>query len=170
MVIFNAILEKFNQQGEKTGWTYITIPTEIAQQLLPNNKKSFRTKGKIDQHTFAGKSLLPMGKGDFIFTVDSKMRKAIGKKNGALVKIEISFDPSDYQLNETLMECLTDEPQALQFFNSLTRSHQNYFSKWIDDAKTENTKTKRIAQSINAFLKNQGFPEMIRHQKNLKNR
>jgi uncharacterized protein YdeI (YjbR/CyaY-like superfamily) len=60
---------------------------------------------------------------------------------------------------------LSDEPEALKFFNSLTGSHQRYFSKWIESAKGDETKAKRIAQSINAFLKKQGFPEMLREQK-----
>jgi uncharacterized protein YdeI (YjbR/CyaY-like superfamily) len=68
-------------------------------------------------------------------------------------------------MNVEFMECLTDEPEALQFFNSLTGSHQRYFSKWIESAKTDDTKAKRIAQSINAFLKKQGFPEMMRANK-----
>jgi hypothetical protein len=39
MIQFNSIIQKFNEQGEKTGWTYIAIPIEIAQQLNPTIKK-----------------------------------------------------------------------------------------------------------------------------------
>ncbi|MEO6220382.1 MAG: YdeI/OmpD-associated family protein, partial [Ginsengibacter sp.] len=59
-------------------------------------------------------------------------------------------------------DCLKDEPPALFFFKSLTGSHQRYFSKWIDDAKTEPTRVKRITMAINALSKNWGYPEMIR--------
>jgi hypothetical protein len=33
MIQFNCLIEKFGEQGEKTGWTYIVIPAAIAQQL-----------------------------------------------------------------------------------------------------------------------------------------
>jgi hypothetical protein len=45
-------------------------------------------------------------------------------------------------------------------------SHQVYFSKWIESAKTNATKTKRIVMALTAFSKKQGYPEMIRENKN----
>lgn len=164
-VKFTTAILRFGKQGEKTGWTYIVIPADVAQKLQPGNRKGFRTKGKLDNFKFSGKSLIPLGKGEFILTLDKAVRKGLGKRHGELVKVEIEFDKSEYELNAEFMECLSDEPDALKFFNMLTRSHKNYFSKWIESAKTEETKAKRIAQSINAFLKKQGFPEMLREQK-----
>ena len=164
-VSFTTTILKFNKQGEKTGWTYIVIPADIAQQICPDNKKGFRTKGKLDNYKFSGKSLLPMGKGEFILTLDKDIRNAIGKRHGAMLNVQMEFDKSQYELNTEFMECMSDEPDAVVFFKTLTRSHQNYFSKWIESAKTEDTKAKRIAQAINAFLKKQGYPEMLREQK-----
>jgi len=164
-VKFTTTILRFGSQGEKTGWTYIVIPADIAHKLQPGKKKGFRTKGKFDNYKFSGKSLIPLGKGEFILTLDKTIRKAIGKKNGAMLHVQLEFDKSEYRVNAEFIECLNDEPEALNFFNSLTRSHKNYFSKWIESAKTEETKAKRIAQAINAFLKKQGFPEMLRANK-----
>src|SRR6187431_2194822 len=125
-VQFTTTILRFGSQGEKTGWTYIVIPADIANKLQPGNKKGFRTKGKLDNHIFSGKSLIPMGKGEFILTLDKGIRKAIGKRHGAMLNVQIEFDKSEYQLNTEFMECLNDEPEALKFFNSLTRSHKNY--------------------------------------------
>jgi uncharacterized protein YdeI (YjbR/CyaY-like superfamily) len=61
-----------------------------------------------------------------------------------------------------LKECLEDEPAALAFFNSLLPGHRTYYIKWLETAKTEPTRIKRIAQMVNALSKKQGFPEMIR--------
>ena len=44
MIKFTATIKQFAEQGEKTGWTYIDVPENIALQLKPNNKKSFRVK------------------------------------------------------------------------------------------------------------------------------
>ena len=66
MIKFISTIQKFEKQGEKTGWTYIEIPEAIATQLLPNNKKSFRVKGKLDDYEINGIALLPMGSGNFI--------------------------------------------------------------------------------------------------------
>ena len=46
MIQFTVTIHRFEKQGEKTGWTYIEIPSDIAQKLKPGNKKSFQGKRK----------------------------------------------------------------------------------------------------------------------------
>lgn len=165
IIKFTTTILRFGKHGEKTGWTYIVVPADVAQKLKPGNKKGFRVKGKLDDYLLSGKSILPMGKGEFILPIDLKIRNAIGKRHGAIVNVQLEVDKTEYQINKEFLECLNDEPDAIKFFNTLKGSHQRYFSKWIEAAKGEETKAKRITQSINAFLKKQGFPEMLREQK-----
>ena len=159
---FSATLKKFESKGEKTGWTYFEIPAEIAQQLKPGNKKEFKVKGKLDNYPLKRVSLIPIGGGSFIMAVNATMRKAIGKRHGATIRVELGEDRSEFVFNKDFLACLKDEPGAMNFFKSLPGSHQRYFSKWIDSAKTEPTKIKRIAMSVNALAKKWGYGEMIR--------
>jgi hypothetical protein len=165
MVRFETALRKFDKQGEKTGWTYIEIPADIAAKIKPGEKKSYRVKGKLDNHTLTGVAMLPMGAGAFIIPVNGDMRKAIGKRHGAMVKVQLEEDKKPFQFNKDFMDCLKDEPNAAQFFKTLSGSHQRYFSKWIDSAKTEPTRVKRIAQAVSALSKKMGYPEMMRSQR-----
>ena len=165
MINFRTTILKFNSQGEKTGWTYVEISAELADKLHPGNKKSFRVKGKLDAHPIKGVSLLPMGEGIFIMAINGAMRKSIGKQKGALVQVQLKIDKMPYQQDTALMECLADEPAALSNFKSLPKSHQNYYSKWIDSAKTPTTKTKRIAMTVNAMFKKMDFGQMLRSAK-----
>jgi hypothetical protein len=165
MIHFTATMKRFDKQGEKTGWTYIEIPADLAQKLKPGNKKEFKVKGKLDDHAINRVSLMPMGGGAFIMPINAAMRKAIGKRHGAMVKVQLTEDKTEFIFNKDFMDCLADEPAAGAFFKTLPGSHQRYFSKWIDDAKTEPTKTKRIAQAITALSKKQGYGEMIRSNK-----
>ncbi len=164
MIRFETIIKKFDKQGEKTGWTYIHIPATIAEQLCPGNKKSFRVKGRFDAFAFDAMALLPMGEGDFIIPLKADIRKAIKKRAGDKLSVQLSFQPKGYELAADFMACLEDEPKALTHFNTLTGSHRNYFSKWIESAKTEDTRTKRIALAVNALVRKMGYPEMIREQ------
>lgn len=166
MVSFTAILQKFDSHGDKTGWTYIEIPADIAEELNPADKKAFRVKGKLEKHAIQGVGLIPMGGGKYILAVNSEMRKAIKKNKGAMVKVQLAID-RPYELMPELVECLQDEPKAWEFFNSLPRAHQNYFSKWIESAKTEATRAKRLVMTVNATAKGWGYGEMIRAQKDL---
>ena len=166
MVTFTATILQFAAQGEKTGWSYIGIPEEIANQLKPGNKKSFRVKGKLDAYSIKAVSLLPMGGGDFIMPFNASMRKGTGKRKGATVKVTLQTDDKPLTLNKELMECLADEPPALAFFNTMPKSVQHYYSKWVESAKTVPTKTKRIVMAVSSLAKKMNYTEMIRAQKN----
>ncbi len=167
MVEFTATIKKFDKQGEKTGWTYIEISAAIALKLNLENKKAFRVKGFVDEDAFSGISLLPFGGGDFIMALNAAIRKSIGK--GAILKVGLEPDQRPVLLSTDLMQCLSDEPRALSFFQKLSKSHQNYYSKWIESARTEATKAKRIAQTVTACLHGQHFGKMIRSLKNERN-
>ncbi len=52
---YTAIIKKFANQGEKTGWTYIEVPSLQAQKLKPGNKTTFRVKGNLDNYSLRQK-------------------------------------------------------------------------------------------------------------------
>ncbi|MBS1607301.1 MAG: DUF1905 domain-containing protein [Bacteroidetes bacterium] len=162
MVKYTTTILQFAEQGEKTGWTYIEIPVDIAEKLKPGNKKSFRVKGKLDNFSIQKIALLPMGGGRFIMALNAEMRKRIGKRKGAMLKVQIEEDETPLKISKELLECLKDEPKAFAQFNKMPRSHQHYYSKWIESAKTESTKAKRIAMTVNAMIKGMDYGEMLR--------
>ena len=137
----------------------------MAQKLKPGNKKTFRVKGKLDDHPIKNIALLPAGGGDFIMALNATMRKDIHKRKGSMLKVQLEVDSKSQPLSKELMECLADEPKALAFFNDFVPSHKRYFSNWIESAKTEPTKTKRITQTITALLKGFDFGQMLRSLK-----
>lgn len=153
---------KFAKKGEKTGWTYIEVPADLAEKLFPGNKKSFRVKGSLDDYKIQSVALLPMGGGDFIMPLNAAFRKGIGKPHGAMLRVTLQRDTAELVIDPDLMECLKEEPEAFNYFSSIPKSHQNYFSKWIEAAKTTETKAKRITRTIYALSNKMSYAEMIR--------
>lgn len=162
MIHFTTTILRFKDQGEKTGWTYIEVPASLAGKLMPGNKKGFRVKGFLDDYPFGGISLIPMGGGNFILTLNATVRKGIKKNPGTKLQVRMEVDTKPILPPKELIECLSDEPKALERFHQLPKSHQNYFTQWINGAKTEPTKAKRIASSINSLAKGLGFAEAVR--------
>ena len=162
MVTFKAMLQKFGNKGEKTGWTYIDIPEKIAQKLKHSCKKSFRVKGEIDEYCIKGIALTPMGDGNFILAVNASIRKAIKKIEGAFVRVNIEEDTEEILSDAELLECLKDEPAAYDYFKKLPPSHQNWFSNWVNNARIQITKTKRMAIIVTACIQKMPFAEMIK--------
>jgi len=166
MIKFEALISQFGEQGEKTGWSYIEIPADLAQQLKPGNKKSFRVKGVLDSLPVNGMALMPMGDGNFIMALKADIRRALRKNKGTMLRVALEED-TDFviEMPADLKECFDFEPEAFAFYNTLPKSHRDYFIKWINDAKTSETRAKRIVNTVNAMLRKWRFNVMLREMK-----
>ncbi len=175
MLSFTALIQKFGTNDEYAdrsifGWAYIEIPTDVTDALRPGQKTSFRVKGTLDNHTIKQVALIPMGvaaetPGAFMIPINAQMRRGTGKDAGATLRVTLAFDDSSLPQSAEFMLCLDDDPAALAYFKTLPKGHQNYFSKWIEQAKTVETKTKRITQAVTALGMGLGYGEMIRYFK-----
>lgn len=166
MQCFSIRLEKFEDKGEKTNWTYIEVSSNIASLLNPNHKQSFRVKGKIDELPVKSLALLPMGDGNFIIPINQTLRRKLGKEEGQVVEVAIELDTEEKAISQDLLDCLENEPEAQDFFLQLAKSHQRYFSNWIESAKTDKTKEDRILKALTGLRLKMDYGQMIRHFKN----
>jgi hypothetical protein len=162
MVEFSTTILQFAEKGEKTGWSYVSIPPDVAEKLKPGFRKSFRVKGKLDNYPIARQAILPMGNGEFILPLKAAVRKALHKNKGAMVKLILEEDNRALKVSAELLECLSDSPKAEKKFKALPVSHQMYYSNWIESAKTIGTKAKRIGLTIVAMEKNLTYGEMLK--------
>jgi hypothetical protein len=163
MIYFKAEIERFETNGEKTGWSYIFIPQEIADKIKVHSRIGFRVRGLIDGVTVNGMSVMPVKKSGFILPLNKPLRKLLRKEAGAVVELRLEFD-ADFKIEmpEDLEVCLAQEEGLLAHFLSMPKSHQNYFINWLNTAKTEVTKTKRLIMIVDAMDKKQDFGLMIR--------
>lgn len=163
MVSFKVEIEKFDANGEKTGWSYVFIPHALADQIKPGERRSIRVKGTIDGVSISGMSLMPMGEGDFIMALNAKLRRQLKKEAGAVVNLCLEHH-ADFKIEmpEDLEICLAQEEGLLECFMSFPKSHQNYYIVWLNTAKTEATRTKRIVMIMDAMAKKYNFGQMLR--------
>lgn len=163
MIILTVEIERFEANGEKTGWSYVFIPQGIAEQIKPGERRSIRVKGKIDEVEISGIGLMPMGQGDFIMALNKPLRKLLRKEAGAKVVLNLEFD-ADFKIEmpDDLEICLAHEEELLKQFLRMPKSHQNYFINWLNTAKTEPTRTKRLVMIVNAMANRLDFGAMIR--------
>ncbi|MGZ6491671.1 MAG: YdeI/OmpD-associated family protein, partial [Bacteroidia bacterium] len=54
------------------------------------------------------------------------------------------------------------DKKAQAAWDKIPNSHKNYYSKWVDSAKTDATKAKRIAMVLDGLPKGWTFGEMLR--------
>ena len=166
MITFKAEIERFEAMGEKTGWSYIFIPASLASVLNPGCKTSFRVKGTLDRLAVNGMAVMPMGGGDFIMALKAELRRKLGKEVGAGLQIELEVDSTfKIEMPLELEMSLQDDHRCMENFLKLPKSHQNYFINWLNTAKTDATRIKRLEMIYKAMEDNMTFPEMIRASK-----
>lgn len=163
MIYLKAEIERFETNGEKTGWSYVFIPQEIADEIKPSCRIGFRVRGLIDGVMVNGMSVMPVKDSGFILPLNKPLRKSLRKEAGAVIELRLEFD-ADFKIEmpEDLEVCLAQEDDLLAYFLSMPKSHQNYFITWLNTAKTEPTRTKRLIMIVDAMAKKQDFGLMIR--------
>jgi hypothetical protein len=165
MIKFTATIDIDSRDPDKKGWSFIIINKTLSTRLNPGVRKIFRVKGKLDSFPIKQTSLLPVSGGRFMLPINAGMRKGTGKRAGDKLTVELEVDKVQPKISADFAACLQDEPKAQEYFKRLPPSHQRYYSKWIDDAKTAETKAKRIALSLNALARKMHFGMMIRESK-----
>ncbi|RYZ22212.1 MAG: DUF1905 domain-containing protein [Chitinophagaceae bacterium] len=165
MIRFTAELKRFDSQGEKTGWTYFEIPAALAETLKPGCRTSYRVQGHIDMLDIKGVALVPMGGGDFILAVNATMRKKLRKEKGATVSVSLWLDEDVFTTPAYITECLSDEPAAARHYEGLPPSHRRYWVRWIEEAKTEPTRAKRLAMMIDGLARGWNYGQTLRAAK-----
>lgn len=137
------ILEKFKGKG---GWTYALIP-----EIKPAKHAYFgwvKVKGSIDGYPIEKFHLMPMGNGQLFLSVKAEIRKIIKKQAGDTVHIILFAERELSDITTEWIECLQEEPNALKNFHSLTENAKKKCLQYIDSAKTEDEKVKRITECI----------------------
>jgi uncharacterized protein YdeI (YjbR/CyaY-like superfamily) len=95
------------------------------------------------------------------------MRKEIRKNVGATILVKLKIDKEEIKPPTELILCLKDEPKALEQYNKIANSHRLYFTRWIESAKTYETRAKRIAHAVTALAAGKDYGTMLRSlQKN----
>lgn len=141
-------LKRFKGKG---GWTYAELPDVSTDPSSPFGWRL--VKGSIDHVQLKRYHLMPMGNGHLFLPVKAEIRKKIRKQAGDVVRVILFEDRSELEVPLELQESLGSEPGALQKFMAQSDGIKHEFIRWIYDAKTPETRVKRILRTIDMVLK-----------------
>jgi hypothetical protein len=148
------LLEKYPGKG---GWTYAVIPG------IPKSKRArfgwVKIKGFIDDFEIKNYRLMPMATGELFFPIKTEIRKKIKKEAGDWIRLELYVDNAPQEIPEELLVCLQDDPALYKTFLSFSDAVQKNYIDWIFSAKTDSTKVKRIAATLDRVSKGQKLYE-----------
>jgi bifunctional DNA-binding transcriptional regulator/antitoxin component of YhaV-PrlF toxin-antitoxin module len=135
--------------GGKTA-TGIQVPVEVVESLGQGKRPPVQVT--INGHTY--RSTVASRGGQFIIPVSAAHREAAGIAAGDEVGVDIELDtePRQVTVPTDFAEALEREPAAKQYFDSLPYSHQSRHVLAIEEAKTAETRQRRIDNAIRMLL------------------
>jgi hypothetical protein len=141
---FEAVLVR--PEGVGT-WTYLDIPLNIAEVF--GAKGQIKVKGTINGYPFRS-TALPHGDGTHYLVVGKAIRDTIHATQGEMVQVIMELDREARQVDipPDLEQALAADPQARAAFEKLSYTHQKEYLEWIQSARKDETRQRRIEKTI----------------------
>ena len=135
-------------QGDKTA-TGIEVPEEIVTAL--GSGKRAKVLVTSNGYTYRN-SVAPLG-GTYMIGVSSDVRQAAGVAGGDEVDVDIELDtaPRVITAPDAFAAALDATPEARRMFETLSYSNKSWHVGQIEGAKTDETRRRRIAKSVEAL-------------------
>jgi hypothetical protein len=116
-------------------------------------KGQVKVIGMMDNEPFRS-SLAPYG-GKHYLGITKAMREKIYKEAGDVVHIIMELDtkPRVVEIPDDFKSVLKEFPVEEEFFKKLSYTHQKEYMNWINDAKKQETRERRIIKAIEMLSK-----------------
>ena len=91
--------------------------------------------------------------GRFLISFNAETRKATGRAAGDEVEVRLELDdaPRTVEVPDALASALAGDPAAAAAFEALAYSHRKAHAQSVADAKTEETRTRRVEKVLAAL-------------------
>lgn len=126
--------------------TGIHVPDEVVAGLGAGKRPAVYVA--INGYTYRS-TVAPMG-GDYMLPVSAEVRESAGVAAGDEVDVDVELDVSPREVNvpQDFTEALDGDAEAKRFFDGLSYSNKRRFVLSIEEAKTPETRQRRIAKAI----------------------
>ncbi|MEA2612933.1 MAG: hypothetical protein QOI52_892 [Chloroflexota bacterium] len=135
-------------QAGKTA-TGIRIPDEVVEALGSGK----RPPVKVTINGFTYRNTVAVMGSDYMVGVSAENRAGAGVAGGDVVDVDIELDsaPREVTVPPELAAALDAEPAARRTFDGLSPSNKGWHTQQVTGAKTDETRDRRIAKSIEAL-------------------
>jgi hypothetical protein len=110
--------------------------------------KRFPVVATVNGYTWRG-SVTRM-RGEFLLGLNRSVREAAGVEAGDTVELSLELDsePREVELPEALAAVLANDEMARTAYERLAHTHRKEFARWVAEAKRDETRGRRVAQTL----------------------
>ncbi len=132
---------------------------EAACVIFPYDvQECFGTKGQVKINaTFDGVpyrgSMANMGFGHIVI-LRKDIKAKVGKSHGDIVHVTVQKDTAErvVEVPQELKDAFKTNPDAKAFYDTLSYTNRKEYARWIDTAKKQETKDRRLSKTIEMLL------------------
>lgn len=136
---FDAIVQK------EGGFTFVAIPFSPREVWGP--KPRYYVAGTINGISVRG-TLGALGQ-DYFLRLGAAWMRDSGIEIGANVSVRLSLEgPQEDNIASDIAKALSDNKKAKTFFDELPTFYRKNFIRWIESAKREETRVRRINEMM----------------------
>jgi hypothetical protein len=138
-------------QNAGGGGAFVEVPFDVEKEF---GSKRPKVKALIEGIPYRG-ILTRMGAERHILGIRKDIREQIGKTFGdeINVTVEPDMEPRAVEIPADLLKELKKDQEVKTFFDKLSYTHQKEYVTWIAEAKKEETRARRVAQTIEMLKK-----------------
>jgi hypothetical protein len=155
---FSAKLLRPAANGKAVDWTFLKLPKEASANLPSRGMTS--VEGAFNGVAFAT-TLEPDGEGGHWLKVERKLREAAAAEVGVVVSVEIApvtEEPEPRVPGDLRKALAAAQPTARAVWSDVTPVARRDWIQWIESAKREETRQKRIESACDMLTKGKRRP------------
>ena len=128
----------------------IPVPPEVVEALGAGKRPLVVVT--VGNHTY--RSSIAIMAGRFVISLSAANRRAAGVAGGDVVTVDIEVDaqPREIEVPESLANALRSNEAAREAFGNLSNSRKKRITLPIEDAKSDETRERRVARAIEDLL------------------
>ena len=126
--------------------TGLQVPDEVVAAL--GTSRSPKVKATVNGYTWRG--TVQVSDGVFMLSLSADHREAAGVHADEQVSVTIELDeePRTVEIPSDLRAALAEKEGALEAFDALSYSRRKEFVRQVNEAKAQETRTRRIASIV----------------------
>jgi uncharacterized protein YdeI (YjbR/CyaY-like superfamily) len=124
------------------------VLTEDQVAAVGEGAKRFPAATTINGHRL--RTTVTRMRGEYLFGLSAAAREAAGVQAGDTVTFTVELDaaPREVELPDALAAALAGDADARDRYAGLAYTHRKEFARWVADAKRDETRDRRVAQTL----------------------
>jgi Bacteriocin-protection, YdeI or OmpD-Associated/Domain of unknown function (DUF1905) len=121
---------------------------EATVEQVGEGAKRFPVVATVNGHTW--RTSITRMRGEFLLGLNRSVRQEAGVEAGDTVGVELELDeaPREVEVPAALSVALEGDPPARAAFEALAYTDRKEYAVWVQEAKREDTRLRRVAQAL----------------------